>query len=121
MFSFSSYQGYIFHGEYVTTVNLLAKARNYAINNFNESDHGVRVEPNEYILFIGDTYNASDPTNKSYPRNTSLQFAGAEEIVFEQMSGSLKSCDGVSPCTMTFGYSGRSKTLTINEVGGIDW
>jgi prepilin-type N-terminal cleavage/methylation domain-containing protein len=121
-FSFDSYRGYLFQSEYTSTVNLLAKARNRAINNFNESDHTVEILSGEYRLYAADEYSASNPsTYLSLPRNNELSFSGPSEITFKQLSGDLDptSCGG--PCTITLGYGLQTKTITVNEVGGIIW
>ncbi len=122
VFSFDSYRGYLFRSEYTTTVNLLAKARNRAINNFNESNHGVAILDGEYRLFKTSDYDPSDSdTYESFPRNNELTFDGPEEIIFEQLSGNLIECDGEDPCTYTFGYGLKTKSITINDMGGITW
>lgn len=120
--SFDSYRGYLFRSEYTTTVNLLTKARNRAINNFNESNHGVAILDGEYRIFNTDEYDSDDDsTYDSYSRNNALIFTGPTEIIFQQLTGNLASCDGEDPCTYTFGYGLKTKSITINEVGGITW
>jgi prepilin-type N-terminal cleavage/methylation domain-containing protein len=127
VFSFDSYRGYLFRSEYTTTVNLLAKARNRAINNFNESNHAVSILDGEYRLYKIDGYDPGDSaTYESFPRNNALTFEGPEEIIFEQLSGNLAECedeDGnpIDPCTYTFGYGLKTKSITINDMGGITW
>lgn len=122
VFSFDSYRGYLFRSEYTTTVNLLAKARNRAINNFNESNHGIAILDGEYRLFNTNEYDAGDPdTYEFFPRNNALTFDGPEEIIFQQLTGNLASCDGEDPCTYTFGYGLKTKSITINDMGGITW
>jgi prepilin-type N-terminal cleavage/methylation domain-containing protein len=121
-FSFDSYRGYLFQSEYTSTVNLLAKARNRAINNFNESDHAIEVLSGEYRLYATDEYSASDPsTYLSLPRNNELTFTGPTKVVFAQLSGDLASCDSKDPCEITFGYGLRTMKITVNDVGGIIW
>lgn len=119
-FSFDSYRGYLFRSEYTSAVNLLAQARNRAINNFNESSHGVLILDGEYRLFQA-PYEDDESTFQSFSRNNELTLTGPTEIIFEQVSGELETlCDG-GPCTITFGYGLKTKSITINEVGGIIW
>jgi prepilin-type N-terminal cleavage/methylation domain-containing protein len=121
-FSFDSYRGYLFQGEYTSVINLLSKARNRAINNFNESDHALEILSGEYRLYATDEYNASNPaTYLSLPRNNELTFSGPNKVVFKQLSGDLSSCDSVDPCKITFGYGFQTMNITINNVGGIIW
>lgn len=121
-FSFDSYRGYLFRSEYTTTVNLLAKARNQAINNFSQSNHTVAILSGEYRIYATDSYDEDDEnTYRSFPRNNALTFSGPEEVTFEQLSGNVASCDSLDPCTITFGYGLRTKSITINDVGGITW
>lgn len=129
-FSFDSYRGYLFRSEYTSAVNLLAQARNRAINNFNESSHGLAVLDTQYHLLKTNTavpYNATaSSTFQPFERNTALTFSGPTFITFEQVSGDLDVCededgDPVDPCTITFGYGLKTKSITINEVGGIIW
>jgi len=120
-FSFDSYRGYLFRSEYTTVFHLLAKARNHALNNFNQSSHGIAIRDGEYRLFEVESYDeANEATYKSYPRNSALSFTGPDEIVFEQLSGNLFSCDA-DPCAITFSYKSQTKVITINNVGGIMW
>jgi len=122
VFSFDSYRSYLFRSEYTTTVNLLAKARNRAINNFNESNHGIAFLDDEYRIFKTIDYNPNDnATYESFPRNQSLSFTGPKEVTFEQLSGNLTSCDGINPCTYTFSQDLKTKSININEAGGIIW
>jgi len=121
-FSFDSYRGYIFRSEYITVVNLLAKVRNHAINNFNQSSHGIAIRDDEYQLFEVENYDENDETTYvSYPRNKAFSFVGPNMVIFEQLSGNLVSCDSIDPCTITFAYGLQTKHVTINDVGGITW
>lgn len=120
-FSFDSYRGYVFRGEYTTAVNLLARARNRAINNFNESNHGVAITPTEYRLYATAIYNPNDDTTyESYPRGRAVSIPNID-IIFEELTGN--SICGSTPCehSLTFGYNAQTKTITVNEAGGIMW
>jgi prepilin-type N-terminal cleavage/methylation domain-containing protein len=123
-YSFDSYRGYLFRSEYTSFVNMLAKARNQALNNFNESCHGITILADEYRIFKTDECNLNDVDDyKGFPRNSSLTFDGPDTIMFDQLTGNLNSgsCDGDDPCTITFGYGLRTKSVEINRFGGIAW
>jgi len=126
VFSFDSYRGYLFRSEYTTTVNLLAKARNRAINNFNESCHGVAILAGEYRIFRSATCDTDNIDSfESFPRNNALTLTGPEEIMFDQLTGNLAWCEGVVDeddiCSLTFGYGLKTKNVDINYYGGITW
>lgn len=120
VFSFDSYRGYLFRSEHGQITQVIAKARNLAANNFNEAPHGVHFEDTTYTLFIGSSYDEDDDTNTVFERNTAIQITGPDEIVFEQLSGSLDSCDD-DPCTVSFSYGGKTKDVTISDIGEITW
>ena len=120
-FTLDSYRGYLFRSEYTTVTHMLAKARSRAINNFNESAHGLKILGDQYVLFVGGDYATSDSDlQEIFPRNTALSVAGEDEIVFEQLTGNANDCDSPS-CTITFGYGASVKNITINAQGGIIW
>lgn len=123
VFSFDSYRGYLFRAEYTGVTHILSIARNRAINNFNESPHGVKFEPDSYVLFRGSTYSASDPNNEEYPKSQNFSITGIDTIVFEQLSGNvetdLSNCSN-DPCQVTFDAGGvRFQKVTIYQSGGI--
>lgn len=119
-FSQDSYRAYLFRSEYGIFNQLLSKARNHAASNFDQSAHGVHIENDSYTLFVGDAYSVSDPDNIVIPRSSSVSVSGATDVVFEQLSGNLKTCDA-TPCEIVFSYGGRGASTKINEVGGITW
>lgn len=135
-FSFDSYRGYLFRAEYTGVTHVIAKARNHSVNNYNESPHGVYFDQanNQYVYFVGDTYNSADPQNEIYPQNPAFTIDGPTglgndfTIVFEQLSGGVddahSDCDGTpsDECLITFSGGGvRVQTVEINESGGIIW
>jgi len=125
VFSFDSYRGYLFRSEYTGVAHIISKARNQAVNNFSEDQHGVYFDDvnHKYVLFIGDAYDEDDGRNEDFPMSEAFNIDGITTIVFEQLTGNVDSgnsiCDD-SPCEITFDGGGvRVRTLTINEVGGI--
>lgn len=120
VFSFDSYRGYLFRAEYGNVAHVIVKARNLAANNFNEAPHGVHFEANSYTLFVGNSYDSSNPSNQVFERNAAITYAYPTDIVFEQLSGNLLSCS-TDPCTLSFSYGSLNKDITINDFGGITW
>jgi len=122
MFSFDSFRGYLTRSEQVMIVHMLAKARNRAMNNFDESAHGLKIEPGSLTLFAGSSFDVSDPhSRESFPRNKTLVLTGAEEIVFEQLTGNMTACDPLplADCNVSMLYGGITRKIDINEYGGI--
>lgn len=124
-YSFDAYRGYLFRSEYKNVQHIIAQARNRAVNNFYESQHGVEFLADKYVLFIGNTYDEDDDRNEEFPKSQAFSIIGVDAIVFEQLSGAVdtaaSSCDD-SPCAITFDGGGvRVQTITINDAGGIIW
>ncbi|MBI3572377.1 prepilin-type N-terminal cleavage/methylation domain-containing protein [Candidatus Kaiserbacteria bacterium] len=120
-FDLASYEGEAFRGERTTLVTLLETARADALNNVDESQHGVHVATGQYTLFEGESY--SDPS-----RDTSRDVVIAasyvvtispsgSDIVFAQLSAET------SDATITLTDPARkvAATITINREGGISW
>jgi hypothetical protein len=99
-------------------VSTLQKARSRAMNNVEQTKHGVHIE-NEldyYFIFKGDTYNPNDSTNEKIPREEKIILSGLTNIVFKQLSGNAN--EGNITLTDT---GGKQKTIIISENGLIDW
>lgn len=121
-FSFQSYSGYLFRGQETTLIQTLMVARNLSANNFDESAHGVSFFENEYRLYAVNEYDEDDSdTYQSFPIGEGFEVDGPEEVIFEQLSGSLFSCDGNDPCEITMTGNGKTDVTTINQYGGIIW
>jgi prepilin-type N-terminal cleavage/methylation domain-containing protein len=122
VFSLNSYQQHLFLSEYNLTTNLLAKVRNHAQNNFEQSSHSLLILDNEYRIFATNQYSPQDSsTYESYPRNPNVDYLGPEEITFAQLSGNLLTCADFDPCTYTLSYTLQTRAVTINDMGGIIW
>jgi prepilin-type N-terminal cleavage/methylation domain-containing protein len=104
--------------EEMILVSTLHKARNRAMNNVNQTKHGVHIENglDYYLIFKGDTYNSNDSTNEIIPREEKIISSGLTDIVFEQLSGNAN--EGNITLTDT---GGKQKTIIISENGLIDW
>ncbi len=103
---------------------LLTGARAQAVANIDEKAHGIHIDNdnNRYILFDGTSYNPSASTNRATPfTNESIDITGAENIVFEQLSGNVKDLDDDDTITLIIKGGGAEGTITINKVGQINW
>lgn len=101
---------------------LLRGARAEALANVNETAHGIYIDntAKEYILFAGSDYEA-DPEARAVPfTNNNIEItttSGDEQILFEALSGNV--IEGAGTLSIEFGPI--TQTITINEVGQIDW
>lgn len=126
-FSFDSYRGYLFRSEYSNVAFMISKSRSLSLDNYNKSEHGIKFDNanHKYILFAGKTFNSSNPQNEEFPVSRAFSISGIDTIVFKQLSGNVdtvhSSCTN-NPCQLTFaGNYSQTKTLTINDVGGMTW
>lgn len=103
--------------EHTTLLELLTHARNQAMNNVNQTPHGVHISSNAFTSFEGLTYNPSDPANKDTVRNTSVSATGLTDIVFDQLSGRATPSSG----SITLSKGDSTRSITINAEGRIDW
>jgi len=99
-------------------VSALERARSLATTNAGGMPHGVYIEDDKHTIFRGASFAARDTTFDQAIGNASLITAtGTIEFVFEQLSG-----DGLATGTLTMTDDrGVSRTISVNEEGGLDW
>lgn len=110
-----------FHSDAENAVALLQKARSEAINNINESPHGVYFgDASNLLLFRGLHY---DPASQELEIEKAKSASYSDtcvnhEVVFSRLSG-----DAVAPCAITTASinAAAPTVITINAEGGIDW
>jgi prepilin-type N-terminal cleavage/methylation domain-containing protein len=121
-----AYSGFIFRSERNNLVSILTRARSQALNNVNESPHGVcYISPN-YILFRGPTCTPGLSTNEVIGGSSAVTVSGisqAKPVVFEQLTGRL--IPQISPETkeleIVITTATRGATTSINNLGRINW
>lgn len=113
--SMDFYRGYAFRAERSKAVSILEKARSKALNNINQSPHGVKFESGHYILFQGPS-SASASVSENISIQGSVVFSGLSEIAFEQLSGTPNATGSI-----TLSDIGKNTTIYINSEGGIEW
>ena len=92
-FDINSYRVDAFRAERTNLVTALQTARADALNNINQSKHGVVINPAGYagyIIFEGDTFTASDQATRiAIPASYGVTLASSSlsEVVFSQLSG----------------------------------
>jgi prepilin-type N-terminal cleavage/methylation domain-containing protein len=116
---FNFYTNQSLNGERDGLVSLLRHARGRAMNNTNQSSHGVYVSTstNQYILFQGASY-ASRATDYDlpFPKSPSITFTGPAEILFAALTGT-SSASG----TITLSGNAGSVSVFVNGEGRVSW
>ncbi len=112
------YRSSLFQADADTVVSALQRARSRAINNINESPHGVHIATTGYTIFQGSVFNSSDPKNEIIPIRPGYTFNPASpiDIVFQQLSGRT-SYNGAVDIINT----AKTITININNEGRIDF
>jgi Tfp pilus assembly protein FimT len=121
--SMDGYRGYAFRAERNILISVLQEARTEAMNNINQTPHGVAVVPADYpdgyVVFEGETY-ATRVTarDRRIPLTHGVSFlpGSLPEVVFGQLSasttpeGAIIVSDGV-----------RNASIIVNREGRISW
>lgn len=86
--------------------------------------YSVYFETNQYTLFKGMSFNASEPTNAAFPLPTNVTFSTIDlpssSIVFDKGSGDVVGhSDSANTMVITQGLTGESQTITINRYGTV--
>ncbi len=106
------YLDYQFDSEYETFFSLLQQARNLAMVNYNESDHGVYWNSEKYIVFQGTTFATRDTSqDRIFPRTGSVAITGPGELVFAALQGTTAST------TYALTDSRKNRDLYVNSEG----
>lgn len=113
------------HREILTTeqtilVSLLESARNRAMNNLEHSKHGIHIDEDFFVLFVGSDYTPEDNLNEKTKRNKNISITtvpeNINEVIFDQISG--------DPNILVDFYLNdgiRTKSIKVKEGGLIDW
>lgn len=116
--SLDFYKTYALNSERDTVVAILIKARNRAANNFNESKHGVYIDSTGYTIFQGSSYALRNQAyDELLKRNSSVNSSGLQEVVFEQLTGSLTTLEG----DIAISNNVKSINISLNNEGRINW
>ena len=111
------YGGQSLSAERDSLTNLLKTARNQAMNNIDESSHGVYIVADKYILFEGNSYAARKQDFDSvFTRSKAVDISGLTEVVFNAPQG-----DSDSSGTITISNGNGAAVIRINNEGRIDW
>lgn len=111
------YRSYILRTERDTLVSILQRQRSRALNNINDSHHGVFLEDDRYTVFQGDSYASRDHDYDevvNLPRSVTLD--GITQVVFEPLSGE-SSAEG----DITISRDPQVFTISLNNEGRINY
>ena len=116
------YRTYSFQYERNLLVSVLEKARNQAVNNINQHEHGVYLGGSDYVIFAGvsplsyaSRITSLDNTVTASPR---LTRSGLNTVIFKQLSGDI---DPASTGTIVITDGLHTASISLNAVGQISW
>src|SRR3989344_1210319 len=112
---FDAYQRYAFASDKSIFINALQKARIRAASNVAQTEHGIKIGDDRYIIFRGPSYVGST-TDEIINKNANLTISGTSEIVFSQLSG-----DSSFNGELVISDSFRTAKINTNSEGGISW
>lgn len=111
------YSSQVLIGERDSVVSLLRNARTRAMNNTNQSSHGVFIDTNQYVAFDGESYAARNQAYDAvFPRSAGVTITGPLEIVFKVMEGT-SNVSGTIAVTNGVG----NVNIVLNNEGRINW
>ena len=100
-----------------TIIEVLRRARTKALTNVRQSDHGVRVNANEYALFEGSSYATRNTAyDESFLRTTGFTVGGLSEVVFRALDAYVATSGAV-----TISHDPHIFTVSVNSEGAILW
>ena len=115
--SLDFYRTYALNSEQSMAVSLLSMARARAMNNVNQSPHGLFITSTEYVLFQGSSYALR---NVWYDEKTPIAYvvslSGIQEVVFAPLTGEV-----ITTGDIVLSERRKSVTITINNEGRIAW
>jgi len=85
-------------------------------------NYGVYIEPNKYTLFVGSTYNSSDPKNFVVNIDHGVTISNSltsSQVVFAKETGEIVSYNPGSNIVVTHA-SGTNKTINISSLGVVE-
>ena len=112
------YKTFALNSERDIVVSSLVKARNKAMNNFNESQQGLHIDATGYTIFQGSSYALRNQTyDELMSKNNFVTSSGLQDIVFDKLTGNLTTAEG----SIVLSTSDGSRTISLNNEGRIDW
>lgn len=111
------YRAQVVASERDTVVEVLERARAKALGNVRQSDHGLFIDSEEYVLFEGSSYAARDVRyDEAFSREDGFVFGGLSEIVFRALDAYVATSGQI---TITNGPA--LFVIEVNEEGALYW
>ena len=101
--------------------NSLRRAQAMAITGRGESNAGVKIEEGQYTVFEGESYEERrKEADITIPFPIALSATGADEIVFQKLTGLPIIPEEQSSTTITLTFGTNSQEININSQGKIE-
>lgn len=103
----------------LSILSIVNEARSSSLSSKDSSDHGVYVEENRLVSFIGSSYNQSDPRNVIYDLNSMVKISSVVpvSIVFKRTSGKLSEDSQINLNISLKNNTNASSSLVIFATG----
>lgn len=112
-----AYRSFVLDSELKNFISILRRSQSFAMSNKLESDYGVKLQPDNFVVFKGSSFVARDPDfDENYPREGAVTITGFDEIVFQRLSGSP-----TATATAELSAGSGTRIININRYGSIDW
>lgn len=111
------YYNYQLNSERDNFITILKQARNLSLANQGETDHGVYINTDKFVLFYGPSFAGRDQSkdlNFVYSAAV-IVAASSPEILFAGLSARSAST------TVSFNYGAQTNYVYVNQEGNIDW
>ncbi len=96
-------------------VSFLTYARDRAVTNLNQSNHGVSITSAQIIVYQGPNAAGATQQSLTYPRPNAVTMTGPADLNFTALTGQT------SNAVITLQTGNRILTVTTNAEGTVDW
>jgi prepilin-type N-terminal cleavage/methylation domain-containing protein len=115
--SIDSFRSHNFGSEQELVVGLLQKARSQAMDNIDQTPHGVHFTSSNYSIFEGPTYTSGI----DFPVGSGITPSGATDVVFAQLSGQVAGANPPLKIVLKDNTTGKTFNIFINNEGQINY
>lgn len=111
----STFRSHVVQSATGRLVTALRKAELQATLESEGAYHGVRILPEEYVVFVGDSYDERDTErDESFTRSSTVHITGSEEVVFAPHTGVPN-----EQVLITLSFDTELKEVSISPIGFI--
>ena len=100
-------------------VTLINRARLLSVSSKDDEQYGIHLESSKAVLFKGDTYSASEPTNETHVFSTGLTLSsiaisgGGSEILFEKVTEATTNGKNATTTLLATGTTSSTTVLIL--------